>query len=176
MSVETGDEFVSVGRISGIYGVKGWVKIFSYTRPRNNILNYSPWYLKRGKEWQPVELNAGRVHGGGIVAHLVGCDDRDAARELLKTEIAISREQLPALDEGYYWADLMGCQVMTQDGVDLGLVTDMLETGANDVVVASKKIAGSESEERLIPFILGDVIIAVDVAGKTITVDWDPEF
>ena len=176
MSVETGEEFVAVGRISGIYGVKGWVKIFSYTRPRQNILNYSPWYLKRGKDWQPVELHAGREHGGGIVAHLVGCDDRDAARELLKTEIAITREQLPELDDGYYWADLMGCQVITQDGVELGLVAEMLETGANDVLVARQKIAGSEPQERLIPFILGDVIISVDVAGQVITVDWDPEF
>lgn len=176
MSVETGDEYVAVGRISGLYGVKGWVKIYSYTRPRDNILNYSPWYLKQGKSWRPVELQAGRVHGEGIVAHLVGCDDREVARELLKAEIAITRQQLPELDEGYYWADLMKCQVKTQDGVALGQVVQMLETGANDVMVVQQKIAGSEPLERLIPFILEDVIVCVDLAGQIITVDWDPDF
>ncbi|MFO7603950.1 MAG: ribosome maturation factor RimM [Gammaproteobacteria bacterium] len=176
MSVETGDEYVAVGRISGIYGVKGWVKVYSYTRPRQNILNYSPWYLKQGKTWQPVELQDGRVHGEGIVAHLVGCNDRDAARELLKTEIAITRQQLPELEDGYYWADLIGCRVVTQQGDELGQVTQMLETGANDVLVAQQQIAGSEPQERLIPFILEDVIVSVDISGKVIIVDWDPEF
>ena len=98
------------------------------------------------------------------------------ARELLKTEILISRQQLPVLDEGFYWADLMECRVVTQDGVDLGQVVQMLETGANDVLVVQQQISGSEPQERLIPFILEDVIISVDLAGKVITVDWDPEF
>jgi len=176
MSVETRDEYVAVGRISGVYGVKGWVKIYSYTRPRQNILNYSPWYLKQGKTFRPVELQDGRLHAGGIVAHLVGCNDRDMARELLNTEILISRQQLPVLDEGFYWADLMECRVLTQDGVDLGQVVQMLETGANDVLVVQQQISGSEPQERLIPFILEDVIISVDLAGNVITVDWDPEF
>jgi len=176
MSVEAGDEYVAVGRISGIYGVKGWVKVFSYTRPRHNILNYSPWYLKQGKTCRPVELQDGRVHGEGIVAHLVGCDDREEARGLLKAEILIRRQQLPELDEGYYWADLMDCRVVTQAGDELGRVVQMLETGANDVLVAKQQITGSEAQERLIPFILGDVILSVDIVGKVITVDWDPEF
>lgn len=176
MSVEAGDDYVEVGRISGIYGVKGWVKVYSYTRPRQNILNYSPWYIKQGKTCRPVELEAGRVHGEGIVAHLAGCDDRDVARDLLKAEILIRRQQLPELDEGYYWADLIDCQVKTQDGIDLGQVVQMLETGANDVLVVQQKIAGSDTRERLIPFILEDVILSVDIAGKVITVDWDPEF
>ncbi len=176
MSVETGDEYVAVGRISGIYGVKGWVKVYSYTRPRQNILNYSPWYLKQGKTCRPVELQDGRVHGEGIVAHLVGCDDREAARELLKTEILIRRQQLPELDEGYYWADLVGCRIVTQEGIDLGQVHEMLETGANDVLVVHQQISGSEPQERLIPFILEEVVVSVDIPGKVISVDWDPEF
>lgn len=176
MSVETGEEYVTVGRISGLYGVKGWVKVFSYTRPRQNILDYSPWYLKQGKTWKPVELQEGRVHGEGIVAHLVGCDDRELARELLKADIAISRQQLPALDDGYYWADLMKCQVVTRKGVELGQVEQMLETGANDVLVVRQKTAEGETQERLIPFIREDVIVSVDLSGHIITVDWDPEF
>jgi 16S rRNA processing protein RimM len=91
-------------------------------------------------------------------------------------EIAITRQQLPVLDEGYYWTDLMGCQVVTQAGVALGQVSQMLETGANDVMVLQQQIEGHEPVERLIPFILGDVILSVDLTGQTITVDWDPEF
>lgn len=176
MSVAAGEEYITVGRISGLYGVKGWVKVFSYTQPRDNILKYSPWYLKQGNSWRPVKLQAGRVHGEGIVAHIEGCDDREQARELLKVEIAITRQQLPALDEGYYWTDLVGCQVVTQQGIELGQVSQMLETGANDVMVVQQQIAGDEPQERLIPFLLGDVILSVDLAGQIITVDWDPEF
>ena len=83
---------------------------------------------------------------------------------------------VPELEDGYYWADLMKCQVVTCDGVALGQVEQMLETGANDVLVVRQKIAGSETRERLIPFILEDVIVSVDLSGHIITVDWDPEF
>ena len=117
---ENGDEYIVVGRIAGIYGVRGWVKIFSHTQPRENILGYATWYLKKQGAWRTVELETGRVHGKGVVAKLKGCDDRDAAAALMGNTIAIRREQMPqsAPDE-YYWTDLVGLNVINLEGVEL---------------------------------------------------------
>jgi len=168
---EQSTDFVEMGRISGLYGVRGWVKLFSHTEPRENILRYSPWYLEIGGRWVPFELRGGRRHGKSVVAHLSGCDDRDAAARLLEHRIAVARDQLPPLAEGeYYWSDLIGLQVVTVGGVGLGAVSDLMETGANDVLV----VAGER--ERLIPFTPGDVVQQVDLAGGVITVEWDPDF
>ncbi len=166
------DDYLIVGRISGLYGVRGWVKIFSHTEPRENILSYRAWYLRHGNEWQPVELAEGRLHGKGVVARLAGCDDRDVAAGLIGSDIAILRSQLQQAAPGeYYWADLIGLQVNTVDGVDLGTVDHLLETGSNDVLVVRQG-----KHERLIPFIRGQVVREIDLAGKRIVVDWDPDF
>ena len=164
-------EMIVVGKISGLYGVRGWCKVFSHTEPRDNILKYSPWYLRKGNAWQAVELLEGRQQGKGILAHLKGCDDRDAAAALIGTEVAIKPEQRASLAEDeYYWSDLIGCQVETIDGVALGHIESMMETGANDVIV----VAGER--ERLIPFVQGDVVVEVDIAARRVRVDWDPDF
>ena len=169
---ENGNEYIVIGRITGIYGVRGWVKIFSHTQPRENILSYATWYLKEQGAWVTCELETGRVHGKGVVAKLKGCDDRDAAAALMGNTIAIRREQLPqaAADE-YYWADLIGLKVVTPEGVELGVVDSLLETGANDVLVVMQ-----DGMERLIPFVQGRFIKGIDLASGVITVDWDPEF
>ena len=168
---ESAQNMIVVGKISGIYGVRGWCRVFSHTEPRDNILKYSPWYLRKGNEWQAVELLEGRQHGKGIVALLQGCDDRDAAAALMGVEVAIKPEQRGSLAEDeYYWSDLIGCQVETVDGVALGHIESMMETGANDVIV----VAGER--ERLIPFVQGDVVVEVDIAAKRVRVDWDPDF
>jgi 16S rRNA processing protein RimM len=168
---ESAQDMIVVGKISGLYGVRGWCKVFSHTEPRDNILMYSPWYLRKGNEWQAVEVVEGRQHGKGIIAHLQGCDDRDAAAALMGTEVAIKREQLGSLAEDeYYWSDLIGCRVETVDGVELGHIERMMETGANDVIV----VAGER--ECLIPFVQGDVVVEVDIAAKRVRVDWDPDF
>jgi len=164
-------EMIVVGKIAGVFGVQGWCKIFSHTSPRKNILQYSPWYLKRNGEWQSVKILNGRPQGKGIVAQFEGVDDRTAAEALRETEIAIKPEQLPALaNDEYYWSDLIGLDVVTVNGVDFGKVTDMMETGANDVLIAKG------DKERLIPFLQGDVVTEVDLQAGRITVDWDPEF
>ncbi|WP_126455778.1 ribosome maturation factor RimM [Sulfuriflexus mobilis] len=162
---------IVVGKISGLYGVRGWCKVFSHTEPRDNILKYSPWYLRKDNAWQAVEVVEGRQQGKGIIVHLQGCDDRDAAAALMGTEVAIKPEQRAGLaaDE-YYWSDLIGCQVETLDGVELGHIESMMETGANDVIV----VAGER--ERLIPFVQGDVVVEVDTAARRVRVDWDPDF
>jgi len=162
---------VVAGRISGVYGIKGWVKVFSYTQPRENILSYSPWILRRGTDCQTLQVSEGRRQGAGVVAHLEGFHDRDAARSLTGVEIVINRSQLAATGEGeYYWVDLIGLQVLTTDGELLGTVDHLLATGANDVLVVQGE------RERLIPFIQGDVVTEVDLEQGLIRIDWDTGF
>ena len=173
MGADTTNDMVILGRISGVFGVKGWMKVHSDTEPRENILNYSPWYLLINGQWQARKVLTGRVHGKGLVVQLEGCDDRDLAATLVKTKIATTRENLPKPAPGeYYWRDLEGLQVRTLDAVDLGKVTSLMETGANDVLV----VKAEDGQERLIPFIRDSVITHVDLQAGTMTVDWDPEF
>jgi len=153
--------------------VRGWVKIFSYTEPRQNIIDYQPWYLKKEQDadWVPVQLAEGRQQGKGVVARLQNCDDRDQAYNLMGSEIAIRRDQLPATEPGeYYWNELQGLQVVTVDGESLGTVDHLLSTGANDVLVVKGE------RERLIPFLTGPVVIEVDLERGEIQVDWDKDF
>ena len=164
-------ERVNVGQVSGVYGVRGWVRVRSDCEPMEQLLAYSPWQLDRGSGWQPYVLEAGRAHGPGLVAKLATVDDREQARALVGADIAVERSQLPALtDDEYYWNDLVGLGVVTRDGRELGQVTGLMETGANDVLVV-----GGE-RERLIPYIPGQVVLCVDTRAGRIEVDWDPEF
>ncbi|MBK1724845.1 ribosome maturation factor RimM [Thiocystis violacea] len=162
-------ERVVLGRISGVYGVKGWVKVFSETLPREGILDYRPWLIGSGAE--PRQVAEGKGHGKGVIARLEGCADRDQAALLIGQEIAIHRSQLPPpRSDEFYWIDLEGLTVINSDGVEFGQVSHLFSTGANDVLV----VLGDR--ERLIPFVWDDVIKDVDFEGGRIRVDWDPEF
>jgi 16S rRNA processing protein RimM len=164
-------EPIVVGKVSGVFGVKGWVKVFSFTDPRENILIYSPWLLKKGGQTKSVDVVDGMLQGKTIVAQLDGIIDRDQAAGLMGSDVLISHEQLPRTGKGeYYWSDLIGLHVETVDGTPLGVVDSLMETGANDVVI----IKGER--ERVIPFLQGRTIIAVDLDAGKIVVDWDPEF
>lgn len=170
MQDETADRIL-VGQVSGLFGVKGWVKVFSYTQPRENIIRYNPWLIKIDQDWQSVQVEQAQKHGKGIIAHLHHYDDIDTSRLLVGCEIALHRQQLPELEPGdYYWSDLMGLRVRNQDGVDLGQVERLIETGANDVLVVQG------DRERLIPYIKDQVIKQINLDEKLIQVDWDPEF
>ena len=165
-------ELISVGEISGVFGIKGWVKVFSLTEPRENILTYSPWILKKGSEVKEVKLIDGKRQGKSVVASIEGISDRNVAESFCGWEILINKSQLPETEEGvYYWADLVGLLVQTEQGVNLGVVDYLLETGANDVLVVK-----DDEQERLIPFINGQVVKKIDLAGKQMIVDWDPDF
>jgi len=164
---------VVLGRIAGLYGVKGWVKVYSETDPPANILDYSPWYLKLAGHWQPYELQEGRIHGKGIVARLGNCTNRDEASPLLGAEITVDRDQLPVLaKDEYYWAELIGLDVVSLEGVTLGKVDHLLETGANDVLV----VRSEDQQEVLIPYIRGDVVQEIDLEAGCLRVDWDPDY
>ena len=159
-----------MGRVSGLFGVKGWVKVYSYTQPREAILDYRQWYLQRNEAWQRFEVAEGKRHGKGIIARFEGISDRDVAAELVDSDIAVDRADLPATEEGrYYWADLEGLKIVSSDGADFGRVAYLLETGSNDVLVTTGK------PERLIPFIMGKVVQDVNLAEGVITVDWEED-
>jgi len=164
------DKWIVVGKIAGVYGVRGWVKIISETAPPTNILGYAPWRLIRGGTTEEVQLAEGRPHGKGIIARFEGCEDRDRAALLSGAQIAVPRAALPPPAPGeYYWTDLEGLQVRNREGVDFGRVAYLFETGANDVLVAKGE------RERMVPFI-DSVILDVDFDQGVITVDWDAEF
>lgn len=156
-----------LGRVLGVYGVRGWLKVFSETDPLENIFSYAPWLID-GKEQQVV---AWRRHGKGLVAQLQGYDDRDQARALTGKAISIRRHQLPppSADE-CYWIDLQGLRVETREGVLLGQVSHLIETGSNDVMVVQGE------RERLLPFVWGQYVVDVDFDTGRVLVDWDPEF
>lgn len=163
-----GGREVVLGRVSGLFGVKGWVKVFSYTEPRDSILQYREWALRFPSGRRVMRVAEGRRQGNSIVVRFDGIDDRDAASELLESSIEVPREQLPrtAPDE-FYWTDLEGLQVVHSDGRVLGRVAYLLATGANDVLV----VVGDE--EILVPFVAGRVIKNVDLENGVINVDWE---
>jgi len=170
---------IVVGKVSGLFGVKGWHKIFSETAPRDNILSYSPWYLKTRDGWQEYKVAEGKAHGKGIIVRLESCTDRDIAALLLGYQVAIRHDQLAETEEGeYYWSDLIGLRVETTQGIALGKVKNLMETGANDVLLVKADTKGADGnvQERLIPFIPGQYVVTVDLEAGLMVVDWDPEF
>ncbi|MGZ5049753.1 MAG: ribosome maturation factor RimM [Methylobacter sp.] len=165
------DQHINVGKISGVFGVKGWVKVFSFTDPRENILGYSPWLLKKGSEVKTFKVTDGQLHGKAIIARLDGVNDRDQAALLTGWDVLISRSQLPEADKDeYYWDELIGLNVETDQGIPLGVVESLLETGANDVLIVQGE------HDRAIPFLQGQTILSIDLDAGKIIVDWDPEF
>ena len=167
----TGDEHVVVGHIAGAYGIKGWVRIGSYTVPPENLLEYQPW-LVGGKPLQVLDVHA---HGAGFVAQLRGVTDRDVAASMAGTQIAVLADVLPILDEDeFYWRDLLGLIVVNVEGATLGKVTGFLASGANDVMVVR-----DEEIERLVPF-AGSIVVSVergvDRASGRIVVDWGLDY
>lgn len=146
------------------------MRVESYTADREAILNYGVWHVRRGGDWQPITVTSGRPHGAGVVAQLEGIADREQARALLGCEIAIPREMLGEAGRNeYFWTDLEGLRVVTTGGVELGTVSHLFATGANDVLVVRN------GRERLVPF-TGNVVQSVDLDRGLVTVDWDPDF
>ncbi|WP_183422683.1 ribosome maturation factor RimM [Luteibacter sp. Sphag1AF] len=171
MTTESGKR-VRLGRIVGLYGVQGWVKLESWTEPRIQIFRYQPWLLSApGVEKEIGGIN-GRAQGKGLVAYLPGIDDREQAAALIGCEITVARDQLPAPAEGeFYWTDLEGLEVVTLENEVLGRVSHLFATGANDVMVVR-----NGERERLIPYVRGPYVHSIDLSAGRVVVDWDPEF
>ncbi len=173
------NDFIALGRVSGLFGVKGWVKVFSDTQPRENITQYSAWWLNNAEstqDWKEIKVVQARPHGKTIIASFEGITTREAAAKLIGQQVAIPRSLLPeAQEDEYYWADLVGCNVVSVSGDEMGLVDSLFETGANDVLVV-KRNKGSDNSEVLIPWVIPDVITYIDIPAKQIVVDWDPDY
>jgi 16S rRNA processing protein RimM len=167
-----GDKRLLLGKIVGLFGVDGWVKVESYTEPRTQVFKYRPWLLKRPGGETEIDGAQGRAQGKGLVASLPGVANRDAAAELIGAEVWVRRSALPKAKRGeYYWVDLEGADVVTTEGVVLGTVSHLFATGANDVMVVR-----DGERERMIPFVLKKFVHEVDLNAGRITVDWDPDF
>lgn len=168
-----------VGKITTVFGVKGWVKIYSFTEPADNLFSYRPWWIKSAQGWRVLEVEDSRSHHNGLVAKFKGVDDRDLARTLCQSDIHIEKALLPELQTGdHYWHQLLGLKVIAHyDGAEqvLGAVKEMMETGANDVLVVVGSGDSIDRRERLIPYV-DQVVLEIDPSAGVIRVDWDPEF
>lgn len=170
-------DLVELGNITSLYGVKGWLKVFSHTEPMENILNYSPWNLKLDGRWTPVTVEQGKRHGKGLVVKLAGCEDRDQASRYCGAAIAVERSVLPELNrEEFYWHQLEKLTVITESGVNLGQVDYLIATGSNDVLVVKGTAESLDKRERLIPYLADQVVKEINLEAGTIRVEWDPEF
>jgi len=160
---------VIIGRLGSTYGVRGWIKVHSYTEPPENIFNYE-WYIKHQDQWQLTTIEAKKSHGKGYIVKLEGCEDPNDAKTYTNDYIAIDQTQLPKLNTGeFYWAELTGLHVVNTDGVELGVVDHLIATGANDVLVVKN------DKKRLLPF-TNDVVKEISLVEKKIIVEWDEDF
>lgn len=163
-----------MGRVSGAFGVKGWVKVQPFTATPESLAAYREWWIEGSDGWRSITVEESQVHGGALAARFEDCTDRDAAARFAGREVAVPREAFPeAGSNEFYWADLIGVKVVNAAGDDLGTVSGVFETGANDVLVVEG--AGEGARERLIPFI-DEVVLDVDLAARTMRVDWGLDF
>lgn len=159
-----------MGKIGSAYGLKGWVKIHSFTAPSANLFEYRPWWIKQKGQWRTIELLKSKPHGDTHVAHFEGFNDRDEARSLTGASIGITRDQLPEPEEDeYYWHDLIGAKVKNTEGTLLGTLSEFFDATANDVMHVVGK------QEYLIPWVLDHFVQKVDLDSGEIIVDWQEE-
>ncbi len=175
-STTAADDYLVIGKIFSVHGVRGEVKVYSFTDPIDNLLDYPSWTLRRNGEVRQVELASGRLQNKVLVAKLKGLDDREEARLLAGFEICVLRSLLPDLTDGeYYWYQLEGLKVIDQLGQLLGTVHHLLETGANDVMVVKACTGSLDDRERLLPY-TEQCVLAVDLAAGEMRVEWDADF
>jgi len=159
-----------MGRIAAPHGVKGWITLRPYTAETRSLLDYGTWWIGGDGDWQECAVIEGRAQGRALLARLEGCDDREAAASLRGKTVAVPRAALPVGGpEEYYWVDLIGLRVVNEVEQDLGRVTAVMQTGANDVLVVEN------GSERLIPFI-AQVIRDVNLGVGVIRVEWGADY
>lgn len=169
-ATEQDDPEVILGEVVGVFGVRGWVKVRSYARPPEALFDYSPWLVGSGEQRRVCRVEACRPDQRGYTVQLAGISTRDEAESLLRAPIAVPLSALPAAPAGsWYWRDLLGLEVHNLQGVRLGQVSNLIETGAADVLVVEGE------RERLIPFVPEVYIRTVDLAARRMTVDWHPD-
>lgn len=172
----SGNRFIVLGKIVGAYGLQGWVRVHAFADDPQAWSRIPVWWL--GQEdtppeaWSQVALQKSRLHLDALVVQLEGVADRDAAEALKGTLVGAPRAALPeARKDEYYWADLIGLDVVNTRGDLLGKVDSLIETGANDVLC----VKSGDGGEHLLPFVAA-VIGDVDLAAGRITVDWEADW
>ncbi|MEI8034593.1 MAG: ribosome maturation factor RimM [Betaproteobacteria bacterium] len=168
-----------MGRVIAPFGIKGWVRVQPLSDKPTGLAGYRQWWLSTPTGWQAFDVTQTQAQGRDVVAKLMGCEDRDEAEGFKGRWVAVDRQAFPKPAKGeYYWVDLVGLKVRNLQGFDLGVVSSLMETGANDVMVVQQVVqtsAQGEDCERLIPFI-ADVIKRVDIAAGLIEVDWGVDY
>ena len=166
------DKKIYLGKITGVHGIKGWLKIQSFSSPPENILNYPSWIINNQGEEELYSIEQGRKQNNKIVVKLEKIDDRNTAESLINSKIQILRSDLPKLsNENYYWSDLVGLSVLNSEEKVIGKIESLIETGANDVMV----IITLKDERILIPFVMHEIIKEVNVELNYIKIDWSIE-
>lgn len=171
---------LAAGRVTGCYGVKGWVKVHPFTEAALDLLHYPAWWLQTRDGISPVVLDEGREYGKGLVVHVTGIDDRDGAEGLRGQTLLVRRDELPQLEgDDYYWHQLENLEVWCRDSdnaaaedVLLGRVHHLIETGANDVLVVAPCAGSIDERERLIPYLPASVVRQVELEAGKISIDW----
>ncbi|OIN10382.1 ribosome maturation factor RimM [Oceanisphaera psychrotolerans] len=171
-------EPVVVGQLGAVYGIKGWLKVNSFTDQPEGIFDYQPWLIKDGSSWREIQFTGWKRHNKSLICKLADIDQREQAQLLTGADIAVSAELFPALPgDEFYWRDLIGCRVQNIKGYDFGLVSHLMETGSNDVLVVKANANDAFGQrERLIPFLDDQVIKSVNLQDRIIEIDWDPDF
>lgn len=167
-----------VGKLGSTYGIRGWLRVYSSTEIVEAIFSYQPWALKINRQWQSVEIEGFKQHNNEYIVKLKGINDRETAQHLANVEIGVDPALFPPLEEGdFYWHDLIGCSVVNLNGYHLGTVQELMETGSNDVLVIKANHQDAfGKQERLVPFLLNNVVKRVDLSQQIIEVDWDAGF
>jgi 16S rRNA processing protein RimM len=170
------EDLIVLGKIYSVHGVRGEVKVYSFTDPIDNLLDYPRWTLRRDGQSQQVDLASGRLQGKVLVVKIKGLDDREEARSFAGYDICVPRSLLPALDDGeFYWLQLQGLKVIDLQGQLLGKIDHLLETGANDVMVVRPCAGSLDDRERLLPY-TEQCVRSVDLQAAEMRVDWDADF
>lgn len=174
-------DHILIARIGAAYGIKGWVKLISFTDPPENILNYQSFVSPQSKagDGNPVkvEIDQSKAQGNGFIAHIRDCDDREQVRHYTGKFLYVSKEALPDLEaEEFYWHQLQGLRVVNLSNEDLGRIKSLLETGANDVLVVQGDAHSIDEQERLIPYVREQVVKQVDLEQGCIRVNWEKDF
>lgn len=168
-----------MGLIAGVFGIKGWVKVVSYTEPADNIFSYSPWTLRLKREQREIEVERFQEHKTGWIAKIKGIDDRNAAELLARGQIVVDPEQFDALPEGeFYWRDLIGLRALITQGqeqIDIGSVASLMETGANDVLVIHPDEQSVDDRERLVPYVPEIYVESINLEQGNMVLNWDLE-
>jgi len=182
--VQVPDDLAQVGFVYGAYGVAGWVRIRPFSEDADALLTVKTWWIDK-PSLRAVEVKQCKLHGGDVVAQLVGVNDRNMSEALKGAAVSIPSSQFPTLsDDEFYWTELIGLDVENLQGEQLGTVTDMMSNGPQSILRIQPALVPAPAgevdpevaaQERLIPFVEA-FIIKVDKAAKKITVDWGLDY